>query len=184
MSDNIRYVISVMAADKPGIVAAISGAIFQLKGNIVALSQTVLEGYFTIILVADFPHSVTAESLQQKIETADPEGQFNVIVCPYQQIFLPKNLQEGTTEFVLTARGKDRRGIIYRISKTLADKGINILDIATYLEGNQFVLIIHLLIPAEIDVWCLQDELMALSTPQNFSLSLQHIDTFKETNRV
>ena len=76
----IRYVLSIMAADRPNIVASISGAIRELDGNIIALSQTVVEGYFTILVVADFPGSVKADALRQQVEKGGDKGEFAVIV--------------------------------------------------------------------------------------------------------
>ena len=44
------YVVDVAAVDRPGIVAGVSTVIARLNGNIESCSQTVLDGYFTLIL--------------------------------------------------------------------------------------------------------------------------------------
>ena len=48
------YVLNVMTDDHPGIVAAVTRAVNQRGGNIDACSQTVVEGYFTLIMVISF----------------------------------------------------------------------------------------------------------------------------------
>lgn len=180
-----RYVLSIMAKDRPGIVAAISRAVLKLNGNIIALSQTVLNDYFTIILIADFPEEVTAEQLREYVENSGLPGEFSVITRPYQ----PSSSLHGfspsdTTQYVLTATGTDKKGIIHQISQSLATKGINILDIATYLEMDTFILVAQILVPSGINIRCLQDELAAIGTSKNISINLQHIDIFKATNRI
>jgi predicted amino acid-binding ACT domain protein len=49
------YVLNVMSDDHPGIVSAVSTAVAHLGGNIDAASQTVLGGYFTLIMVVSQP---------------------------------------------------------------------------------------------------------------------------------
>ena len=49
------YIVTVTAADRVGIVYSVSGALRDQQGNILELSQTVLRGYFTIILAVAFP---------------------------------------------------------------------------------------------------------------------------------
>ncbi|HEO69757.1 MAG TPA: ACT domain-containing protein, partial [Candidatus Hydrogenedentes bacterium] len=57
---NTRYVISVLARDHVGIIADVTGALFEHGGNIEALSQTVVGEWFTMIVRAAFPADVAA----------------------------------------------------------------------------------------------------------------------------
>ena len=174
-----------MAEDRPGIVAAVSQAVLKLDGNIVALSQTVLNDYFTIILIADFPEKVSAEKLRECVENAGSSGEFSVMSRPYQPSSTSSWFSSAeSTQYMLTATGTDRKGIIHQISQSLATKGINILDIATYLEADKFILVAQIVVPSDINVRCLQDELSAIGVSKNISINLQHIDIFKATNRV
>jgi predicted amino acid-binding ACT domain protein len=50
-----RYVITLTAANRVGILAAVTEALSQLGGNLVEIRQTVVQKFFTIILAADFP---------------------------------------------------------------------------------------------------------------------------------
>ena len=173
-----------MSEDRPGIVASVSGSVLELEGNILSLSQTVVEGYFTIILVAEFPDQVTEEVLKAKLIQSGKSGEYSVIVREYITPALPETLQKETTQYVLTATGTDTRGIIYLISNNLAERGININDIASYLEGDQMILVAQLLVPKDVDILCLQDELAAIGMRNQLSIHLQHINIFKETNRI
>jgi ACT domain-containing protein len=48
-----RAVITVNGIDHPGIIAAITKALAELNVNIEDLSQTIVQGLFTMILIAD-----------------------------------------------------------------------------------------------------------------------------------
>ena len=62
-----KYIISVTAADRVGIVYSVTGALLDLGGNILELSQTVMRGYFTIILEVEFPVPHSARQLADTI---------------------------------------------------------------------------------------------------------------------
>jgi glycine cleavage system transcriptional repressor len=53
------YVISHHVARPVGIVHEVSRALSEINGNIADIRQSVLCGYFTMILLASFPEKVT-----------------------------------------------------------------------------------------------------------------------------
>ena len=61
------YVINITAVDRPGIVAGVSSAIYKLSGNIDSCSQTVLDGYFTLIMTVSMDELIGVDELKQKI---------------------------------------------------------------------------------------------------------------------
>ena len=68
------YVLNVMSDDHPGIVAAVSKAVESLGGNIDACSQTVLGGYFTLIMICSVPEAIDSEALAQRVLEAGSAG--------------------------------------------------------------------------------------------------------------
>jgi len=52
------YVLNVLSDDYPGIVAFVGTTIQKMEGNIDACSQTVLGGYFTLIMIVSFPQPI------------------------------------------------------------------------------------------------------------------------------
>ena len=65
------YVLSVIAGDKPGIVAGLSEGILRLGGNIESCSQAVLSGFFTLMMTLRFgtdfePNALAAELLKER----------------------------------------------------------------------------------------------------------------------
>ena len=48
-----RAIITVLGADRPGIVAAVAGALSEREANILDISQTILQGIFTMTMLTD-----------------------------------------------------------------------------------------------------------------------------------
>ena len=52
-SPETRAVITVLGSDRPGIVAAVAGALSEREANILDISQTILQGIFTMTMLVD-----------------------------------------------------------------------------------------------------------------------------------
>ena len=178
------YVLNVMADDRPGIIAAVSGVITGLHGNIDACSQTVLGGYFTQILVVSFPQTVAPDELTGRVQrAAPPGGALEVAARPYVAPAAPVGRETGE-RFVITALGKDKPGIIHRFSQYLAGKDINIVDLYGERRGEEFVLIGQVEVPLHWDIRMLQADLEQMGQDLGFTVKLQHENVFVATNQL
>lgn len=57
--DKTRIVVTVLGADRSGIVAAVAGALSECNANIVDISQTILSGIFTMTMLVDLDETKT-----------------------------------------------------------------------------------------------------------------------------
>ena len=48
-----KALVSVTGMDKPGIIAKMSTALYELNVNVLEISQTILDGYFTMLMIVD-----------------------------------------------------------------------------------------------------------------------------------
>ena len=53
MNEMKKAVISVLGTDKKGIIAGVSGILLENDANILDISQTIVSGLFSMILIAD-----------------------------------------------------------------------------------------------------------------------------------
>jgi predicted amino acid-binding ACT domain protein len=176
---NHAYVLNVMSNDHPGIVAAVGKAVCEANGNMDAVSQTVLEGFFTLIMIVSFPEAIDPEELSQRIETDHPG--FQVTIRPFESLDWTSE-QRG--RFVVTAFGADRPGIVLRFSQYLAGKDINIVDLFGHREGEEFVLIGQVEVPKRLDVALLQADLEEMGREEGYNVRLQHENIFVATNQL
>jgi len=174
-------VLNIMADDRPGIVAAVSGVIVGLSGNIDACSQTVMGGYFTQILIVSFPQPVCDDDLAARVRNAAPTGgPLQVAVCPYTPVPPPV----GGERFVITALGKDKPGIIHRFSQYLAGKDINIVDLFWDCRGDDFVLTAQVTIPERCELALIKADLDEMGREEGFNCRVQHENVFVATNQL
>ena len=57
-SGSARVVVTAYGLDRPGVLAAVTAELSASGANILDVSQKVLQGYFTLVLVADLPSSL------------------------------------------------------------------------------------------------------------------------------
>lgn len=178
------YVLNVMSDDHPGIVAAVTGAVESLGGNIDACSQTVLGGYFTLIMIVSVPQAIDADLLAQRVQNAESMGsKFQVLARPVRPKPDPAQ-QEATERFVITAFGRDQPGIVRRFSQYLAGKDINIVDLFGDRSGEDFVLIGQVEVPIHWDIRMMQADLEQMGNELGFTVKLQHENIFVATNQL
>ena len=53
MTEMKKAVVSVLGNDRRGIIAAVSAKLLEYGVNILDINQTVLDGYFTMIMISD-----------------------------------------------------------------------------------------------------------------------------------
>lgn len=173
------YVLNVMSDDHPGIVAAVGHALAERNGNIDACSQTVLEGYFTLIMVVSFPEAIDSAELTAMVRDENPG--FQVMA---RKLEAAAAAEPTGDRFVVTAFGADKPGIVLRFSKYLAGKDINIIDLYGDRKGEEFVLIGQVEVPDRLDLRLLQADLEEMGKEENFAVRLQHENIFVATNQL
>lgn len=86
---------------------------------------------------------------------------------------------------VITVLGKDRVGIIARISTALADNQVNILDISQTILQDYFTMIMLVQLPDEqLSLPGLGDTLNAVGTELGVEVRVQHEAIFEAMHRV
>lgn len=178
------YVLDVLSNDHPGIVAAVGNAVQGLGGNIDSCSQTVLGGYFTLIMIVSFPQSVDCDELAGRVRgPAEARSGFQVMVRPFEEP-APPAAGDRMERFVITAFGQDKPGIVLRFSQYLAGKDINIVDLFGGRQGDDFVLISEVEIPSRWEIAMLQTDLEQMGKEDGFTVRLQHENVFVATNQL
>jgi glycine cleavage system transcriptional repressor len=173
-----------MSDDHPGIVAAVSDAVESRGGNIDACSQTVLGGYFTLIMIVSVPEVIDPEQLAEGVRRAESSGSpYQVLVRP--ALFSPAEaVKEPCDRFVVSAFGRDQPGIVRRFSQYLAGKDVNIVDLYGDRTGDDFVLISQVEVPSHWDIRLMQADLEQMGQELGFAVKLQHENIFVATNQL
>lgn len=180
-----QMIISVMSKDRPGIIADITGAIYQLEGDVADLNQTVLCGYLSMILSASFEPEVTKEDLLAAISHVKTSCKFEVSIKELAPGQLEEYLGAPAETYVLTVQGPNQTGIVHGISKFCYNHNINIFDLATTLQDDRFTMALQLdLTNCSSSLDSLQQKLDEYSEESGLTIFMQHNDIFQVTNEV
>lgn len=63
-----RAIITVLGSDRPGIVASVTGELANREANILDISQTILQGIFTMTMLVDLGDSVDFSELKGTLD--------------------------------------------------------------------------------------------------------------------
>ena len=86
---------------------------------------------------------------------------------------------------VVTVTGKDRKGIIAKVSSFLAEKGVNIEDISQTIMGEYFAMImIADISEAKEELAALAQECAELGKQIGMAIYMQHEDIFNAMHNV
>jgi glycine cleavage system transcriptional repressor len=148
-----RFSLSALGADRPGIVAAVSGALGDAGCNLEDSTMTILQGHFAILLVISAPQEVTSSSLEAALASVSEAFDLVVAVRPIDNANEPGTEGSGFEALSISIHGADRPGIVHAISGALADAGGNVVDLATQLVGAQekpvYVMTLRAIVPLE-----------------------------------
>ena len=129
-----RFVITAVGDDRPGIVAAFTGALLELEANLEDTAMTLLEGQFAMVLVIAVPMGEVAEVRDALSAVSRSFGLMVDVREPGSAALVPTGRQ-----FSLTVYGADHSGIVHRVAAVLAGLDVNVVDLATRVIGRDNV---------------------------------------------
>ncbi len=120
--------LTLVGADRPGIVAGVTDALFQNGWNLGEASMIRLGGNFTIMMMVAGEGDVTAvlepvtEKLGLRLHVDPIEGALHQHVIP---------------NILVRVVGADRAGIVAQVTGVLAEQGFNILELESDVAGSE-----------------------------------------------
>lgn len=139
--------VTAVGADRPGIIARVTGVLLQHGGNLEDSSMTILGGHFAIMLLVSA--DAEAETLERAL--ADATGDLGLVVT-VRPVGAGASSRPAT--HVLSVYGSDRPGIVHGATDALAAAGVNVTDLQTrVLEGEQpvYAMTLEVAVPDGVD---------------------------------
>ena len=182
-----KIVISVLGQDRPGIIAAVTRALFLANCNIENVSQTILQAEFSGIFIASIPEDRSASDLRSHLEKA---------LAPLKQHVYVKYLEydkgdypfDDSEPFIIVTKGPDRKGLVAGITEVIARYGANVTNMQAVFEGgddpDKNVMIYEIDVPTQIDQQKFHEDLRNRANELGLNLSIQHRNIYKAINRI
>jgi predicted amino acid-binding ACT domain protein len=181
-----KFVISIMTRDRVGIIHQVSKAISELEGNIADVRQSVLCGYFTMILLASFPTKVTQRAIERKLAEVDANSEtaIEAVVRKADERVLTISSAPPENTYVLTATGTDHIGIVATVSSFCVRHNINILDMSTTISSGDYVMILIIDLDGGPAIDTVRGDLQHFAQETGLKVVLQHHDIFRAVNEI
>jgi len=182
-----KVILSVLGHDRPGIVAAVTGILFDLNCNIENVSQTILQTEFSGSFIVTMPNDLPLENLRERfIENLTPlELHVHIEPLKKKETAIPARASEP---FVITTKGPDRQGLVAGISEVIAEHGVNITNLQAVFKGGDEpgdnIMIYEVDIPIDIDQMALYRELRERAESLTLHITIQHRNIFETINRI
>lgn len=141
-----EIVVTAVGADRPGIVAALTGALLDIGGNLEETRAALLRGSFATVLAVAVPDGTGVAEVEAALAPVAGELGLGLWVGTAS----PKPAGPPLQRCVVSVYGADRPGIVHGMAVALADNGANIIDLSARLVGEPpiYVLGIEIELPA------------------------------------
>lgn len=177
----MRYLMSITAQDRAGIVAAITAGALELNASVEAASQTVHQGYFAMVILWSVPDTIHCSDLEDVVHRCGG-ADLHVFTTEYHPP--AETTAEPSDAFIVTSVGPDKPGILHAMTHYLAEKQINVDDLYCCVTNGEFVVICQVSVPSHLDVFMLQADLQSLGLELGVDIRMQHEDIFVATNEL
>lgn len=175
-------VITVIGADRAGLVEALSRAVAHNDGNWNQSHMAELAGTFAGIVVVTVPESAV-DALAADLEQIESNGLLHISIADDDSPALSLNpsaeteAERSATKFDLKLVGQDHPGIVHEISQALASRNISIEELETAvvpapMGGHLFQAEATLEAPPGIELDDVQDLLEAVAQDLMVDLDL------------
>jgi glycine cleavage system transcriptional repressor len=151
------YIMTAFGKDRPGIVADVTQILYENGCNLEDSTMTLLAGEFTLILLfTTGSQEDIGDHLLKECRRLEHEKGVSAFLRPISKSTATP--QEDYTTRTLHVEGLDKAGIVYRVSRFLADNNLNIVDLVSRIQASPnsgtalYLMDIHIQIPKGVDM--------------------------------
>ena len=128
-----KILLTAFSKDRPGIVADISQVIFENGYNLEDSSMTYLAGEFAILLLLSAPAGADMDEVSENLSSECRRLERDKGITAYIRTVSGPVEEPGKKMQIKTIRveGFDQTGIVYKVSRFLADSNINIRTLSS-----------------------------------------------------
>jgi len=177
-TDNL-FAVTLISADRPGIVAGVSKVFYENDFNIEDSSSTMLQGFFSAIFIVESKVDRSVEDVKKLFEKFEKTMGVDVYVQEMTETMEPPQGEH----YVISVYGADKPGIVNNIAEYLADNKINIMDLQTKVAGSKtspiYIMVLEIIVEDGKDVAGWEDALKKISRDLGTDVNIRHIETYE-----
>ncbi len=167
------YMLTLVGRDRPGIVAHVTSALYEGGCNLGETSMMRLGGNFTIMMMVECDNNKTA--LHEVMDGVAESLGLKLHIDPIKA----KLHDHRQPDVRISVYGADRAGIVARVTETLAEAGLDILELESDVAGSEDapIYIMNMEGHAAEGVEALESALDIVRREQGIEASIRRIET-------
>jgi len=172
-----HFALTIIGRDRPGIVSQVTEILYRLGCNIADSSCSILGGQFAMILIIAHPEISDRDGFGNAFVALEDSG-----LSVYLRTLKPggeKHPHMDGEICLISVYGSDKAGIVYRVSRELGDRKINITDLNTKLVGTEqrpvYVMMLEAVLPPEMEINEINQIMNNLKTELQVDISVRSI---------
>ena len=173
------FALSAIGRDRPGIVADLAELIYECDCNLEDSSMTILGSEFAVLLLLSGEGEELERRLGAGCKRLEWEKRLTVFFRPLEEA--PPSPEQRGAALECVVSGVDRAGIVARVSRTLADLGVNITALQTQARPEPesgtplFTMRLRMAVPAAVDRRRLAERLERVAAELRVDLALNDV---------
>lgn len=176
-----RFALSASGADRPGILAAVTKAVFERGLSIEDSAMTVIDGELSLLLIVSGKEGFDERAFHKDMQNIQQSTGVSLLLRELTARALRKKQQSN---YIITLHGPDRAGIVYRTAEFLTSMGANItdLEVRTLSSGRgrpAYIMIIEVYSPVRSDIKKLEEGLASIGAGLGASISIRPLEAFE-----
>lgn len=171
-----RYILTAFGKDRPGIVADVTEVLFENGCNLEDSSMSMLTDEFTINLLFSCNKVDIEATLQNECQKLEQEKGVSAFIRSVDAA--PQQVHKKLPLCTVHVEGLDQAGIVYKISRYLADNALNIVDLKSTVKATPesgtalYLMDIHIQLPADKTMVAIEEDLNEVAAEINVEISV------------
>lgn len=125
------FILSAIGQDRPGLVADLSQLIYDCDANLEDSRMTILGTDFAVILLSSSTAADAGDRLAVGAKRLEREHGLTILVRHLEAGSRSEVPAPGHHLYRMLAAGEDRAGIVAGLCRVLAERGVNVVELAT-----------------------------------------------------
>jgi glycine cleavage system transcriptional repressor len=173
-----RYIMTAFGKDRPGIVADVTEILYAQGCNLEDTRMSLLADEFTLNLLFSSQRPDLEQTLHQQCLALENDKGVSSFIRPLPE--RQASISIGLSQCTLHVEGIDQAGIVYKVSRFLAARKLNIIDLRSTVKptpesgSNIYLMDIKIQLPAERSAQQVEQELSTVADELNVEIHVSH----------
>ena len=171
-----RYIMTAFGKDRPGIVADVTQVLYENGCNLEDTSMSMLSDEFTINLLFSSSDDNIEVTLGKECDSLEQHKNISAFIRPIRPV--QQKTQKKLPLCTIHVEGLDQAGIVYKISRYLSDKQLNIVDLTSTVKTTPesgtalYMMDIHIQLPDSSSINSIEDDMNAVAEEINVDITV------------